>query len=502
MRTTGERKRSLTVLALTSGLGALVLLVACANIVGLEDSEPPVVETKNNNSGSSTSSGGEVTTDDGIQISPANLEMKAPCGPTPSDPVTINLNNRGSKTVDYEVKPPDGSIVTIREKEKGTLSPGQLAQVKVSIGAPTPLDIANEILVTTTTEGKTSTKSLPIKAQIRGALLVISPPLIDFGDIRQNTTTPPQPIEMTNQGNEALTISGWAGTGATDDFKMSTGSITINPGEKGNASVTFTAAPAGGPLMAEYTATTLVPVCGTTKPLLLKGQRVNTNVTVSPASADFGGVDCNSSPNRFKTITVTNFANQAATVNIALGKGAQSPFTISKTSFVVPAAVPPGKMDVNFDVGLVMPVGSTPGGIGDSVSVAITGAVTSNKSVAAAANIEGALLGFSTTALTGFTAGSPTKQFIVRNDGNKQVALRHDSSNTGEFNIVNGTNTSLLLPSGSVFGNALNVDVSLVNTNSGPHSANITTQRTTPLFIESAQLCQPAAVVTANANIP
>jgi hypothetical protein len=445
--------------------------------------------------GSSGSSSGVVITDN-VAITPAKLSLTTRCGASASAP--ISLANNGSAPIEYEVQVPEGLPLTLdngQRATKATLSPGAVATISVTLNATLPSEIEHRVLVTI--GGKTTV--IAVGAKVSGALLTLSPSLVDFGEVRQNTNTPPQPIEITNTGTESGVVAGWKAVAATDDFKMSTASLTILPGQKASATVTFNAGPAGAALGAEYEPTSIEPLCELPK-LRIKGQRVNTNVTVSPVSADFGGIDCNASPTTVKRITVTNFATQAASVILTLAKGATSPFRLNQAAFTVPAAAgPTGKAELNFDISPVSPISANPGPIADSVKVDITGPEPSSKVINVTATVQGAVLEATPLTLTGFAAATTVRSFTIRNLGNKQITLAHASSTTSEFQITNGTATSTLPPNGPF--NSANVDVKLMNLMPGIHNANITTTRTTPVFGESGQLCRPAPVVAASATL-
>jgi len=478
-----------------------VSLVACAKLAGLEDSEDPLA---NGTSGgvkpgntSSSSSGGTATLDS-VEISPTTLDINSPCG-TPSGLVSLRLNNTGDKPVEYEIKAPDNAIISLKDNNganvtvvKDVVNAGQLAQIPIQLSSPTPAKVETELIVSAL--GRTQV--IKTTATVTGGMLVVSPPLIDFGQVRQNTTTLPQIVELTNTGNETITIQGW--TGGSADFTMSTGSINIPPTEKRTASVTFVPAPAGAPLTTEFVPSPLAPVCGGAKPLQLKGHRIDTNVTVSPATADMGGVNCNSSPNLARRITVSNFSSaNAAVVVLSLAKGAGSPFRLSTPGFTIPIAPSGEKLDMNFDVIANTPISGTPGQQTDTVNVAISGAENFTRTVNVSMNVEGALLEINPTTLNTFTASSTKRSFNVRNVGNKQLLLDHRSSNNGEFSVQGGS--GFPVPPNFTVG----VEVELKNTGSGMHAADITTVRANPIVspFENGQLCAPAPVVKASANL-
>jgi hypothetical protein len=483
--------------------GVLTALGACARLAGLEDSNP--AQDENLPSLPDGGGGGSFPANEaGAIISPLKIEVSTSCG-TLAEAAYIKIQNTGDRDIPFEVKSPSPDIIALKgetgnslESVKGVVVAHKVELVYTKVISSTPGTVLGELFVTTGDD----LQQVPVQITIKGGSLALSPTLIDFGQVRQDTSTPPQPVTLENTGNEPITVESWRVDGGTD-FTMSTGSLTIAPGVKAASTATFVAGSAGAPLSAGVSPQTQMPTCNAAPTLTLKGQRVNQAVTVNPGTIGFGEIDCNTaSANAPKTITVSNFSpNTVATFNVALKDGADAWLVVNPASGSVnPAAgATPGTAPVTVNL---KPIGSVPGDLTGSIQITTAGPETGTKTVIASLRVKGALLEITPAALSGFTAGQ-TKQFTVKNTGNDFIYLRHSSSSTA-FVIANGTDETPLYPPGDFFPNALKVDVKLNTAGTGTHAAEITTVRTSSglFFPTSGRLCNVPTVVQASAVLP
>src|SRR5262249_9796108 len=157
-----------------------------------------------------------------------------------------------------------------------SVAPGATVDVPLVAVASEPGTVTSSLFVTT--DG--NTEQVPVDVTVNGGELKFTPAVVDFGETRQNLASSPQRVEVENTGNDEIIGNGWSVSGT--DFAMGTESIRVGPGEKGTAFANFLAGGAGAPLSTEVTPTTATTLCGEAPKLTLKGQRVNTNVTVNP----------------------------------------------------------------------------------------------------------------------------------------------------------------------------------------------------------------------------
>jgi hypothetical protein len=472
---------------------ALGAVAACAMIADLEQVYSP--------SGADGDGGSLPTTPEGITISPATLEIATACGVT-SNPSTIAIANTGAAEQPYEVRVPEGSSLTLRDDKgtvgpvvSGVVGPGQVVQVVALVTSSKPGNSETDVFVTTA--GRL--QIVKARVTIKGAALSLTPALIDFGEVRQNTPMT-QAVEIENTGNEPVTIEGWTSTTPTEDagepdFTMSSASITIAPGQKGTAEVTFEAKAAGPEVTAELTPNAAGTLCGDPPKLRLEGTRVSTDVTVNPGTLDFGDVACRAVSNATRTITISNYSN----------KDVHAEVTISDTSWftiVGPATVTvkKGTSSAPETATITFGLKQLPSTLEDhweQFSITLTGPATTPKSVYTRVRTVGAILEVTPSTLGGF-APEEVKEFTIRNTGNAFIAFRVASSNPTAFE--SGGESSL-------YDNpwfAARARVKFVATTPGMHTADITVSRTEspPLLPKSATLCNAPVVVKATATRP
>jgi hypothetical protein len=452
----------------------VLALAACATLADLDTDGP-------SGSGSSGTAPAEDAgslkpTAEGLVISPEVLSITAGCGAAAEKPLSIH--NGGKEKVAWEVSVDEKSIVQLKDADgalvrnvSGTVAPGGVAHIPVTVTASTPGTMpGGEIVIKT----KSSTRQMRSEITINGGGLTVTPGLIDFGEVRENRATLPQEVEIENTGNEAVNVRSFSQVGdAGSDFTMSSGSVFIQPGQKGKTKATFNAGPAGEQLSAEFKPETEKPLCGAAPVLSLKGKHVSYAVTINPGGVDFGAVDCNSAPAVTKSVIASNFDPETAHVA----------FTNSASFTVAPL-----EQDLAGTTGtatfVIQPraVGANIVDIVEDIPVAITRlGETTNRSVNARLTVVGATLSIFPTTLGGFKT-SEGQSFSLQNTGNRNIRVSHTSSNAA-FTVSSGTtaNADAFFPSF--------VGVNLVA--AGPHSAQITTTRES-----GAVLCRPAAVVT------
>jgi hypothetical protein len=461
---------------------------ACAQLTGASDLVVSDLEAgtpvgADGASGDGDLGGGQVDLG-GVVIAPADLVLpEVGCGKPSTGMIT--LTNSTDRALPYELSSSDPTIALRGEATpvKDTLPPKGVVSIAVTASAPLPRTIAGEVSVSI--DGKT--QSIPTRSTIKGGMLELTPTLVDFGEVRQNTPVTPATIELANNGNEPVTVTGFSSLTGGGDFAIGVAPLTVPAGESRTMEATFAAGPAGPTLEAILTAATESPLCGAAPSVTLKGTRVNHDVTVTPATVDFGGVDCNSSSIATKIVTIKNYSlSTAASVTVSLTKGADSPFTLSATTVSAPVAVGDTPGTATIAIGR-KPVDAVFGLRTDLVKFDISGAETSVKSVDAKLTVTGAMLTVSPTSMTLSPGGA--QSFTISNTGNAFILLSHTTSNS-KFKV---TAQSALNPSSST---AVNVTAPV---GFSSETTDITTVRIDSASPQppSGALCAPAAAVKA-----
>lgn len=475
-----------------SWAGALLALVACASIAGIEDPDPA-------SGGGAGGPDGGVQLGDGISITPESVTITTSCTGS-GESRYITLTNQTDADTSYELQIPEGSAFALRDASdastptlKGTLAAKQVLIVYLRVTATTAGTHSGQIIARV---GERVTQ-LPVVVTVNGGSLAFSPTLIDFGEVRKDTNSPTQVVQLENTGTEKVNVIGFgvpAGAASGTDFttSLASGSLVLDPGAKTDVTTMFVAGPPGPQITTVFEPRTETPTCGALPKLTLKGTRVNQDVTVNPVLLNFGDVDCSSAGGATKTISISNYSGGLVPFTVST---ASTRYSVAPPSGTVPAAngSTPGKVDV---VVTLKAVGAALDTYNDTIEVETSGPQARKTSVAISLKTVGATVSVQPTTLTGF-GGDEIESFTVKNTGNKFIYLQHASSDSNAFRLVNNSDNSPLYP-----GISLSVSVKSVAQGSGPHSATVTTtRRDTPvlsLFPSSAVLCEPAAVVTAN----
>jgi hypothetical protein len=462
-------------------LAILVACAACAKIAELGDSDPA-------SSSAIPKDGGSFPQNDaGAVISPLAIKVNASCGP-PDESGFVGIENRSDHVLPYEVVSPTPNIATLKDDDgasgaslTGTLPAHQAKVFHVVVTSLVPGSTSTELFVSTGTD----TQHIPIDITVNGALLTLTPPLIDFGQVEQSTTPPPATVELENTGNQPVTVSSWSDGGV--DFTV-TGAPTIPPGGKVNATVNFVPGLAGNPITAEFSPQTLAATCSAIPTLTLKGERIDQSVAISPGALPFGNLDCNSQAPAPQTITLSNFSPTPVGFKATLP--ANSVFTATPTTGTIDFGSSSKPRTATISVAMNQ-VGSQPGDFSDAITIEINGA-SGGGTVNASFRVVGASLTVEPTTLTGFNHND-VKHFTLGNVGNAPIEIKTTSSDPS-FLIANGTDDTVIAPAGLPIPNTANIDVQLVASGAGPYTSTITPVRAkNPV---SARLCNTLPTLT------
>jgi len=402
-----------------------VFVVGCAKLANLE----PTSGTGAATPADLRDAGGLPETAEKITTTFSDIDRPVPCG-QPTEFRYVVLTSANTNEVDYALEVPEGSPFALRVEGgatgrvvEGKIPPTGEVKIYVRVASPRPGPVGGDLFVRT---GATRQRA-ELAINVLGGSLSLKPALLDFGEVRRETDSAPQPIVLTNTGTERVTITAWSPNGA--DFTFAPSGLSIEPGENATMQATLRAGPAGPPLELGFTPTATTPLCEGAPSLTLRATRVNQDVTVNPATVDFGNVDCNAAASP-RTVTITNHGNQNASFDVALPGGDTSWFTVSTTGGTVPKAMGPNPGTTSFTIGIKPGADLTRRS--ETINVTITSPDQGTKTVTATVQRRGAVL--EVTAASGqpfpltFTAANQTKQYLVRNVGNDGVRVRATST--------------------------------------------------------------------------
>ncbi len=468
---------------LLAATGALVALVACAKIAGLEDPDPSARGGDGEDTGTGPQSSAQVA------VSPASVSLDTSCaGGGDRATAHVTIENKASTDADYELEVPEGSAFALRDaadasvgKLTGKIPANGVVLVYLRATPTRAGTFDGQVIVRV---GGYATQ-VPVKVTVDGGALAISPNLVDFGEVRQQTTSAPQTIEIENTGTKPVNLLGLATVppgGASADFTvdLGAGSVNIAPGQKATATVTLAPGPAGPPVSAVLEPTTQEPTCGELPKLTVQGTRVNQDVTVNPVALDFGEVPCVSAGGATKTITVSNYANVAASFTVSAAASAW--FDVAADALTVPPANGSTPSTRTITVTL-KPVGQGIGSHVDPIEIDVTSPNPKKTTATATVKSVGGIIEASPLTLSGFRPDQSKRSFAVRNTGNKYVYVRHFSTNANAF-VVSGSTDETPLTAGAIL--PVSVEVNFVAQGNGAHQADIITEKTDPPILVPA----------------
>ena len=148
-----------------------------------------------------------------------------------------------------------------------------------------------------------------------GTAISVSPSSLTFGNQTQNTTSPSQPVTVTNNGTTALTINSisFTGANAADFGQTNTCGSSVTAGGNCTISVTFTPT-----TQAAESATLQINDSDPSSPQTVAvsgtGTKPASGVSLSPSSLNFGN-QSQGTASPAQAVTLTNSGTSALTVN-------------------------------------------------------------------------------------------------------------------------------------------------------------------------------------------
>jgi len=272
-------------------------------------------------------------------------------------------------------------------------------------------------------------------------------------------TSSSQAISLANTGTGSVTISQISSTGAGFSVSGFSGSVTLAAGQSLSLSVNFSPATVGsvaGSLAVVSTAT------NSPATIVLSGSGIQPQISVTPASTNFGNVILGSAGTQTLTVSNPGTANLSVTQALLSGTG------FSLSGLTLPLNVPPGG-STSFSVKFApASAGTFSGNLtltnnspNSSSAVALVGTgVSSTLQISASPTS----LGFGN--LT--TGTSATQSVILTNAGNSALTLSQDTLTGSGFSV-----TGLALPLTLSAGQSTSISVAFAPTTTGNFSGTI-----------------------------
>ncbi|MFO0739290.1 MAG: choice-of-anchor D domain-containing protein [Labilithrix sp.] len=362
---------------------------------------------------------GQLTIGD-VTVTPAAIGFtQAKCGTEQSQTITLKSGD-AARAIDVTMEASD--VFSLAEAVGGTihlqLAPHQETSFTVKAKASKAKTASTDVIIKVAGEVE---HHLAVSLATVGSNLEVGSTMIDFGDVRANVASPTQTVTFRNEGTEPLTIRGF--DPAPVAFSLPS-NLVVPAGGSVEATVAMRTGPAGDPILERVTPVVDGTACGALPTLVLEGRRVDADVTVSPATIDFGDVDCGAQAPATKTITVTNYAITTASYSSTTSGGH---FQVSPSNGVIAAAAVGTPTVATVTVALAA-VGTVPGVIDETLMVAVEGKTVP---VALHARVRGALLEVSQPALSlaRVTGGAGTAKVTLTNKGNVDACVRYVRSN-------------------------------------------------------------------------
>jgi len=365
-------------------------------------------------------------------VTPATVTFEeSTCGDTKTASLTLT-NTRAERRAVAATLGSSDTFTLLGAAADGSfrteLAPNESRTLTLTAKNAAPGTKTGEVVVTAGAESA----SVPLQLVTHGATLTLVPSVVDFGAIRRDTTPPPLPVLFRNNGDIAITVTGLAGT--TADFTLPS-SVVVPANGEASSTVAMKAGAAGSALSSTGTPILTVPLCGPTPTLTLKGQRVNQDVTVNPATLELAPQPCNTSPTVTAKVTISNYSTtDGVSFTATLPTPSRFKLASSTTGTVPKASSPmtPGLTEITIGLN---PTGATPGTFDEDLVVNVGGAIPRADTLKVHVDVTGAVLAFSSPSLvfTGFVSTS----IRVTNTGNVKACFNYQSSGDSQLSTEN-----------------------------------------------------------------
>jgi hypothetical protein len=377
-------------LIFTCAIGA----VACGSILGLGDYEiggEPAIAPE---------AGMAVEASGGITLSTASLAFpEARCGERKTLPIVVTSTS--ASALPLTVTAPNG--VTVEGAAPNVPANGSIT---LTIGT-TGVDQGK-----ITIKAGTQSFDVAITGKFQGPELAIATSTLDFGEIRHDRPSDPQTLALENPSDEDVTVTGIT---AASDFTLDE-PVTVPAHGNATASFTMAAGPGGDPITESASLTTDKPLCDSLPPIVFKGRRSPSDVTVSRSSVN---VPCNAN-GQAPPVVVRNYGAQYVTIAVKT----QPPLGVSPMS----TGIGPGTGDTPTSASFT--VGFSTQTLGDyTYDLVITEGDLAPRTVTIQVHLYGAKLQYDTSAQLTLDAGT-TLSIPATDVGNAAVCMHYDLGGT------------------------------------------------------------------------
>jgi alpha-tubulin suppressor-like RCC1 family protein len=360
---------------------------------------------------------------------------QADCGGMTPAPKPLTLTNTGDTPLRWSAALDDNSYFDVAGAKSGTIDPGGTATLSiVAQSMPSKVTagtVKNATLTFTTSDPQQPQVYVPLRAVARGATLeLVVPDVADFGEAPVGQDAPEIAFTVKNVGNVAaqITITAPADPQFTFSWTGSPAAAAVAPGATmPGLAAHFKASHAKQSSSAGLVAVT-GPVCGESAQVLsVKGKGLGGAVGISPGTANFGKVDCNSQAKPVPLV-LYNTGNQPYVWTAALKDGKN--FTLSAQGGAVVAGGSATLTVIPKAIGMTTNLAAD--GFSDTLTIStdVTGDMPHAIPVKETAN--GAILTWDTTTLTYGTqdlfSPSAGKSLDIKNDGNADAVVKLKTS--------------------------------------------------------------------------
>jgi hypothetical protein len=382
---------------------------------------------------------------DAAPSGPARLELSSKtiafgevdCGGVASDK-TLTLRNAGAEPLTWEVSLDSSEQFSMGGTSSGSLEPGATVDISVKASAVAANAKAGALVQTglnvVTNDRANGRVVVPVTLTPAGAELALLPASADFGTYPVAAQAPDVPVALANTGNKSVSVTFVqpADSQFSIEWTSSPAAVELKPGATVVGLLARFKPATTVPSSSQAQITTTGVVCGTSaKQIALTGQGTNGVVGVTPASLDFGSVDCGSQAGG-KTVTVSNTGNGAFKFDATLDAAGAQYYAVSPASgsvapgssaalTIVPKAVPAvSPVTANFYAGGLVVKTNAVGDAPHSVSLAQTarGAIVT---------VSKTTLGFNSVPVATTQSGT----VAITNAGNVSAPLTVTASGTG-----------------------------------------------------------------------
>jgi len=412
-----------------------------------------------------------------ISLAPTALTFSLQFTGTTSAAQTVTVTNTGNQPVTFTSVALAGTNASDFALASNTCTSTLAVSANCSFSvtfSPTAAG-ARTASVNLTDNASGSPQSVPLSGtgQVQTTTISLAPTALTFSSQFTGTTSAAQTVTVTNTGNQPVTFTSVALSGANaGDFALASNTCTATLAVSANCSFSVTFSPtAAGARAASVNLTDNASGSPQSVPLSGTGQAQTTTITLNPASLTFS-TQITSTTSAAQTVTVSNTGNQPVTfTSVALAGTNAGDFALASNSCTATLAV---SANCSFSVTF------TPTAAGArTASVNLTdNASGSPQSVplSGTGQVQTTTITVNPTSVT-FNAQnvgstSASQSVTIANTGNQTVTFSSFAlagANPGDYTInSNSCGTSLAV------GNNCSFSITFTPTTAGPRTASVT----------------------------